>query len=288
MQPGNLNRIIWLASYPKSGNTWMRYLLAQYFMPKGQAPDINNIRAFTTGDTRQDLYDAVAGRPFKADSFDDWVKIRGPVCRHIAASRPGTHFVKTHCQITQIAGQNIIPPEVTAAAVYVLRNPFDVAPSLARHIGTDIDEAIERMMDPKGYLATSTLIFDLLGSWDGHIASWLTAPGLPRHMIRYEDLQTDTEKTMTELLGFLKAPVKHGQLRRAIRAASFQAMRKQEETKGFVERPQHTERFFHGGVSGAWRETLTPAQVARIRDAFRPTIEQHYPDMMDEIEAAAA
>jgi len=288
MQPGNLQRIIWLASFPKSGNTWMRYLLAQYFMPKEKAPDINNIQEFTMADTRQDMFNIVAGRPWKGETFDDWVKMRGPVCRYIAQARPGTHFVKTHCQIQRIGAYDIIPPEVTAAAVYVMRNPFDVAPSFARHLGVDLDTAIDKMLDPKSLNVTPTLIFDLLGRWDEHISTWLSAPGLPRHVIRYEDMQAEPEKTFTELLNFLRAPVSHGRMRRALREASFKSMRKQEAQKGFRERPEQMERFFHSGKSGGWRETLTPAQVARLNDGFRPALERHYPEMLAEIEAAAA
>ncbi|HET7411084.1 MAG TPA: hypothetical protein VFJ18_00365, partial [Pararhizobium sp.] len=62
----SLNRIIWLASFPKSGNTWTRVLLANYFMPPGQAPDINTLFRFTTGDTRQDFFDRVNGAPYFA------------------------------------------------------------------------------------------------------------------------------------------------------------------------------------------------------------------------------
>lgn len=129
----NLRRIIWLASYPKSGNTWMRSLLANYFMPAGQAPDINNLRRFTTADVRQDFFDAANGAPFSSHQVEDWLRVRPKALALIAGSKPGTHFVKTHCQAVRYLGQDLIPPQVTAGAVYMLRNPFDLAPSFARH-----------------------------------------------------------------------------------------------------------------------------------------------------------
>jgi len=100
----DLRRIIWLASYPKSGNTWMRSLLAQYFMPPGQAPDINNLRRFTTADVRQDFFDAANGGPFSGKGAEDWLRVRPRALRLIAASKPGTHFVKTHCQAVRYGG----------------------------------------------------------------------------------------------------------------------------------------------------------------------------------------
>ncbi len=279
----SLQRIIWLASFPKSGNTWTRSFLAQALMPPGEAPDINNLRKFTTSDIRQDFFDKAAGRPYRAPDFDDWLKTRVKAVRLIAASKPGHHFVKTHCQILRIGQIDVIEPAVTAAAVYILRNPFDVAPSYARHMGVGIDEAIGMMENPKMLNASETQIFEVVGRWDDHVASWTEAPGLPRHVMRYEDMTADPERAFRGLLKFLQAPVPDGRLRKALRATSFEKMKRQEEEKGFVERPPKMQTpFFTKGKAGAWREDLTPAQVARIREAFLPAIERWYPEMLEE------
>ena len=276
-------RIIWLASYPKSGNTWTRYFLANYFLPKDQAPTINEIRRFTTADVRQDFYDKAAGKPFVSESVEHWLEIRQKAVELIALSKPGTHFVKTHSRIQRVAGFDLIPPALTAAAVYVIRNPFDLAPSYARHVGRDIDVAIELMQDPEGHLKSGVSgIYEMMGTWDSHIATWLGAPGLPRHVLRYEDMTDDPEKAFRGLLGFLRVPVNDGQLRRAIRASSFEAMKKQEQKDGFIERPAHMTSFFAKGRAGSWREDLTPEQVRRIREAFLPTIEKFWPELAKE------
>ena len=181
----DLRRIIWLASYPKSGNTWMRSLLAHYFMPRGQAPDINHLSQFTTGDIRQDFFDRAAGRPFRGSSYEEWMAVRPTALRMIAASKPSHHFVKTHCQPIRILGRDVIPAEVTAAAIYMMRNPFDLAPSFARHQGCDLDTAITRMMDPDMSSGTDTGIFEALGRWDEHVTTWTTAgAAAPRDPLR--------------------------------------------------------------------------------------------------------
>lgn len=278
----DLRRIIWLASFPKSGNTWTRIFLAHYFMPPGEAPDINNLKRFTTADVRQDFFDRAAGKPFRGTGVDEWLAVRQQALRLIAASKAGHHFVKTHCQVLQAGNTHVIDPQVTAAAVYILRNPFDVAPSLARHLGLDIDGAIARMCHEEATNVTETGIYETIGRWDRHIESWLGAPGLARHVMRYEDMSADPETAFRDLLGFLGAPVKDGQLRRAIRAASFDQLRKQEKAKGFIERPPQMEAFFAKGQAGAWREDLTPAQVAQLRKAFLPTLQRHYPELIEE------
>ena len=284
----DLRRIIWLASYPKSGNTWVRSLLAHYFMPPGKAPDINNLRQFTTGDTRSDFFDAAAGGKYRGTNLEEWMAVRGKALRLIAASKPDHHFVKTHCQPIRLFDQDVIPPEVTAAAIYILRNPFDLAPSFARHQGCDVDDAIGRMLDRDTITGTPNGILDLLGRWDDHVHRWTHAHGLPLHVVRYEDLLASPGKAMRGLLEkFLRVRVDGPKLARAVKATSFEAMKRQEETLGFVERPAGMQKFFARGQAGVWREDLTPAQVARLRAGFLPMLERWYPEMLKETAAFA-
>lgn len=283
-----LQRIIWLASFPKSGNTWIRSFLANYFQPAGRTLDINNLRQFTTADVRQDFFDRANGAPFRGETVEDWLRVRPKALRLIAASKPGHHFVKTHCQIMKIQGVDLIMPEVTAAAIYLIRNPFDVAPSYARHLSVGIDAAIERMLSPTSTHANPGRILEITGRWDDHVRSWTGAPGLPLHVMRYEDMAADPERAFRALLGFLKAPGGDGRLRRAIRLTSFESLRKQEERDGFRERPQGMERFFVRGRPGGWREELSPAQVAKLRAGFVPTLEKWYPELVDETREFAA
>ncbi len=218
----SLQRIVWLASFPKSGNTWTRVFLANYFMPPGQAPDINTLYRFTTADIRQDFFDRVNGGPFVARDFADWLEMRPKALRAIAASKPGHHFVKTHCQVRKIGGRDLILPEVTAAAIYVMRNPFDLVLSYSRHLSEPVDQTITRMANREAVNTSGSRIFEFIGRWDEHIASWTEAPGLQRHVMRYEDMLADTERAFRGLFAFLRMPVQDGQLRRAIRAASFE------------------------------------------------------------------
>jgi hypothetical protein len=278
----NLQRIVWLASFPKSGNTWTRSFLANYFQPPGKSLDINSLREFTTGDVRQDFFDRANGRPFRGRTIEDWIKVRPEALRLIAASKSGHHFVKTHCQLATFGKVNLIPPEVTAAAIYLIRNPFDVAPSYARHMAESVDVAIDRMAAGKTTQGSDTRILEFVGRWDDHIQSWINAPGLPRHVMRYEDMLADPEKAFRALFGFLRLPVDTDKLGAAMALTSFSALQKQEREKGFRERPPAMKQFFARGDAGGWREDLTPAQVGRIRSEFLPTLKKWYPEMLDE------
>jgi hypothetical protein len=284
----SLQRIIWLASYPKSGNTWLRVLLANYFLPNKAPVDINQLHDFATSDAHQDFYDRAAGRRFVGQDVEDWLAVRPRALRLIAASRSGHQFVKTHSRVGRMNGQLTIPPALTAGAIYIYRSPFDVAISYARHQIVDIDQAITLMADSKALNASESGIFDTIGRWDDHITSWVTPEGMWRHVMRYEDIAADTELAMRGLLGFLKVPVADGTLRRAIRLSSFEQLQKQEREKGFIERPAEMAQFFAGGRSGGWREVLTPEQIGRIREEFAAALEKYYPALHAETAKAKA
>ncbi|MEM7744349.1 MAG: sulfotransferase domain-containing protein [Pseudomonadota bacterium] len=283
----SLQRIVWLASFPKSGNTWTRIFLANLMMPANEVPDINHLYRFTTADVRQDFFDRAAGGEFRGSSTEDWLKVRPKVLALIAASKPGHHFVKTHSQIGRMEGTPLIPPGVTAGAVYLMRNPFDVALSYARHLSMDLDATIDRMLDPTSVNATSTGILEFIGRWDAHVASWAEAPGLAPHVMRYEDMIADPETTFRSLIGYLRVQANDGKLRKAIRAASFKNLQAQESKKGFRERPEGMQRFFATGQSGGWREKMTPAQISRLVTEFEGALSRHYPEILDEARAAA-
>lgn len=251
------------------------------------APDINNLRQFTTSDIRQDFYDAAHGKPYHGNGVEDWLAIRTKVLHLIAGSKPVKHFVKTHCTPVRVMDVDLIPPEVTAGALYIMRNPFDVAPSFARHTSVSIDDAITRMCDPENLMATETGICDALGRWDDHVTRWATAPGMPRHLVRYEDLLAKPAKTVERILEFMSIKPDRPKMAKAISANKFSELKKQEEKLGFGERPDGMKNFFAKGKAGAWREDLTPAQVARIREEFSDTLERWYPDLLPEVDAMA-
>ena len=278
----DLKRIIWLVSYPKSGNTWVRSLLANYFQPGGKAVGLNELGQFTLSDTRQEFFDRAVGRTFAAKTVDDWIAVRPKALELIAGSKQGHHFVKSHSQLGLVHGVELIPPNVTAAAIYVMRNPFDLAPSYARHMGLSLDAIIDRMANSQCTHGTASGIMEITGRWDEHVRNWTQSRGLPLHVMRYEDMVAHDRLAFQKLIEFLRLPYDKARLKRALSAASFRALQAQERDQGFTERPPHMDTFFSTGRAGAWRRELTPAQVGRIRTEFLPMLTKWYPEMLDD------
>lgn len=258
--------ILWIASYPKSGNTWTRIFLANYFVNANKPVNINSIANFMYGESRGDLYTAALNRPFAELTEEEVNRHRPDVQRYIAKLKTETLFSKTHHAIAAVAGVPTIAPDVTAGAIYCVRNPLDVCVSFAYHNGLTIDAAIESMASLETRTATTpTFAFNYLSSWSRHVLSWVDAPGLTRHVMRYEDMVQNTAATFSNLVKFLKIPLDTGRLDRALTFSSFEALQRQEEKIGFVERSAAAEGpFFRKGQIGDWRNHLSTDQVARL------------------------
>lgn len=263
-------QILWLASYPKSGNTWVRAFLANLLANKEQPLNINELRTYADGDMASWPYERVFGGDVGEVPFDDLFKQRGKAHRLLAQSRPGVLIVKTHNRMGLVNDVPIITPDVTWGGVYMIRNPLDVIPSYADHYGLSIDDAIVASVAEDHKIGRmKTRIDQYVGSWTTHVRSWMIVPGLHRHVMRYEDILDNPQKSFSSMISFLDIPADRNRIKKAIKFSSFKTLRSQEDKDGFTERSASSERFFRAGRAGAWEKTLSDEQVAVICRSHR-------------------
>ncbi len=262
--------IVWIASYPKSGNTWARAFLHNLVRARqwehGEQ-DINAMDRFSTWELDKKRYAAFLGfEPDNAAHRSEIAATRHAVQREIADSVQGLVFVKTHNCLVMDRGHSTINFAVTAGAVYVVRNPLDIAISYAHHAGITVDEAIDHMNATDGEtVGNDKAIYEVHGSWSQHVWSWTRNAHRALHVMRYEDMLADPEKTFAALAQHLLLNPSRRALAQAIERSSFARLQAQEREKGFRERPpQADENFFREGRAGQWRDELTREQVDRI------------------------
>ena len=257
--------IIWIASYPKSGNTWLRAFVHNLFADLATATDINQLDHFTLGDGRKDWYRQVAGRPVDGMSAEELARLRPEVHRRMTTAHPDSVFVKTHSPLAEDHGTPAITMECTAGAIYILRNPMDVALSIAHHSGLDIDDAIRLLADPNaGAPEDPRNVPMTLGTWSYHVRSWTQQPNPALHAVRYEDLRTAPEEHFGAIVRFLGLEASPARLAKAIGFSSFEVLRRQEHEHGFRERSPLAERFFRRGRAEQWREALSTERIERV------------------------
>lgn len=280
-------RIIWLASFPKSGNTWFRILLANLARDSDTPADINALEELGGLASSRFEFEAVTQLDSTLLSLDEIDALRPAVYAAIAegrmdgeegtvwssqraASPAGHRWIKVHDAYSHLAdGTPLLGSNVGHAAVYIVRDPRDVAVSLSHHLGSTIDVAIRMMNDPDGTFNGSPKRCDgqlrqrLLG-WSGHAESWMDQRDVPVVLVRYEDMRADPVGTFASALRHVGREATADAIARAVRHAEFSELQRQEGESGFRERPLFTQPFFRKGVVGDWRTRLSAEQVDAI------------------------
>jgi hypothetical protein len=263
--------IIWLASYPKSGNTWLRIFLTNLRRDGAEPVNINELASSPIAGDRA-LFDEATGIEASDLTPQEIDRLRPLVYEHLAAGANETLFLKVHDAYTHTAdGLPLLPPRATRGAFYLIRNPLDVAVAFANHANSDLDTIIHRMADEEFALASGTgqlpeQLRQRLLSWSAHVLSWIEAP-FPVLVLRYEDMKQQPLETFAAAARFAGLPADPARVRKAVEFSDFQELQRQEQEHGFRERPSQTASFFREDGWGAWRRELTPEQAARlIRD----------------------
>lgn len=271
---------MWLASYPKSGNTWLRALLSNYLGDADVPADINALgKEWFAHASRRVLFDELVGVEASALEQAAIDRLRPEAYRCLAREAPQDLYLKVHDSWTLADdGNALFPADVTAGVIYVLRNPLDVAPSFANHLGVPVDAAVDRMCNESFAMSNSPQrmgdqLRQLVGSWSGHVRSWLDHSGLPCRVVRYEDLRQDPERVFGEVVRFCGLPEEGPRLRKAIAFSDFAELRRQEQENGFRERLQVAAGgFFRRGLVGGWREELPAGPALRLVQAHHETM----------------
>ncbi|GAA0565036.1 sulfotransferase domain-containing protein [Rhizomicrobium electricum] len=285
-----MTRTVWLASYPKSGNTWVRMLAANCLAQDGRPVGINDLSERSGIASARAPFDFLLLIDSGLLTHDEADRLRPRVYEQLARGaeddtydvpqeRPPVRLVKVHDAYTQTAqGEPLLAGNRGADGVIVIvRDPRDVAPSLAHHNGTGVDQAIAFMGNPEACFCAKTRALtdqfrQRLLTWSGHVASWLDQADLPVHLLRYEDLQADAAGTIAKALDFAGCPVADERIGGAVERTRFAELQRQELDAGFREAPRTPTqgRFFRRGVAGGWRSELTAEQIARIEREHAP------------------
>jgi hypothetical protein len=265
--PGKIN---WLASYPKSGNTWMRLLLANYFSEKEEPHNINKPGVSEGIASSRWLFDNHLALSSTDLTDDEAMQLRPDLYVQMTHASERHHWMKVHdAQARLPDGRWLFPPEATGGIIYLIRNPLDVAVSRAFHDGHgDMEKAVAMLCDPQRQVAGSEKgqLRQIMGDWSHHVSSWVDQDAIPVLVVRYEDMLEDAGRELRRVLAFARNHEKIDQARIdfSVRNASFETLQATEERDGFRELTKRQARFFRSGKAGDWVNHLTAQQVSAI------------------------
>ena len=265
-----MGNIVWLASYPKSGNTWLRAFLANLVANRSEPVPLDELSRHAEDEANPDLFSVLAGRPSAGLDLGEIAALRPQVHAAIAQRAQGTRFVKTHNMAGSFDGHPLHNWQVSAGAIYVVRNPLDVAVSMTHHFGIGLDEAIERLGDENVATGNDELfVSQVLGSWSLHVKGWADMANERVLVLRYEDLLEKPAKQFAKVAKLVGLGQDRARIERAIRHAGFQSLSSMEKKHGFVEASGQGTRFFRKGRVNEWREAFSREQAQRVVDAHR-------------------
>lgn len=260
----------WIASYPKSGNTWIRLALAS-ILNGGAQHDFSAPLVFAPFAAHRLEVELALDVESSDFDFEECANLRALAAIQTARDVPGPKYRRVHEAWEYTSSKlPLFPPEATLASLYIVRDPRDVAVSLAHHTGVSIDKAIGSMADPnvtwgvrRGGI-TSTFP-QHLSTWSLHVTSWLSAMPAPL-VLRYEDMKADPIGALSGVVRHLMIATTLEIVTAAVKATQFNVLRDGEVAQGFLNGQVAGRPFFRRGVSGGWRDTLTREQAQQIEN----------------------
>ena len=265
--------IIWCASYPKSGNTWIRAIITSLIYSENGTFNFNLLKK--------------VGQFPRRDHFkeltDDYSDLNNVSKYWIAAqekinSDGKLRIFKTHSGNYNFSKNDFTNKKNTLGVIYIVRDPRNIISSLSNHYQHDFKISTDFLLNEKSFLSnkdpnykTEENIITLLGSWKNHYNSWKIASNLL--LIRYEDLVLDVKSQVNRLSNFLKKfayfHTNEIKINNIIETTSFELLKKKEQNEGFEEAVNSKIKFFNLGPKSSWKNVVDKKLIYKIEKIFK-------------------
>ena len=267
--------IIWLASYPKSGNTFLRSLLASYFYSEYGDFEFEQLKKIEQFPVNENFEKIGINISDKFEVAKNYIKAQEEINKTKKLS-----FWKTHSSFCKLYNKyNFSDLKNSLGVIYIVRDPRNVLSSFARHNSKSINETVELLTNDLATGNEKNEVEVYLGSWNFNYNSWKVFKNSNRYLlIRYEDLVNDTENVYIKILRFindlskLKSPININKIRKVVKSTTFSRMKKLEEEQGFEESKVNdlgkTVKFFNLGPKNNWKNLLISQIIKKIENKF--------------------
>jgi len=277
--------IIWIASYPKSGNTWLRSLLSTYYFTEDgnfSFQILNNIKSFPSSSYFEKYSDNFS-EPESTAKY--WINEQ----RSMNLDKR-IKFLKTHNALCKIDGHSFTDEKNSIGAIHIIRDPRNVLTSLSNHYQIKKSDALEFMLQERKAIVEKKdnryLGFNPLFSWSIHEKSWSECKKFPVLTVRYEDLQLETFVTFKKVISFIekltnkKNSFKREKAKKTISSCEFNKLKKMENEVGFNEAISskltgEKIKFFNLGKDNDYKKLLGKDLIEEMNSLFKEQIKKY-------------
>lgn len=274
-------KIIFIASYPKSGNTWLRSIISSLIYNREGGFNFDDLKKIFLFSQLAN-FNNIDGKIFNEDEnlnfkwvSNNWIKAQ----KIINNKKKEIVFYKTHSVRGMINNNYFTDESVCLGFIYIIRDPRDVVVSLAKHAGVDINLALDDMLFNEKRMTLFKKVNELVSTWKHNVDSWLHFKKVPRLIIRYEDLINNIDASINQILEFLNNitdlninnSIDH--LKSVKNSTNFKRLQLLEKKQTFSEATIHSN-FFRQGISGGWKQVLNDNQLEKITNHLKKPMEQ--------------
>lgn len=278
-----MKKIIWIASYPKSGNTWIRSIISSLLYTSSGEFNFNLLKLIEVFEkkNRYKFIKTLNEKDYKKiDNLKYLSKYWQECQKNIVFNKeinPIYNIFKTHSANLAVNSNSFTSSELTSGIIYIVRDPREMIISYSSHMGKKIDETIDAICDQSRLLSPrNNLTLALMSSWNTHYDSWKTQ-NIPRLLIKYENLLTDLRLEITKICDFLGNILSidkkklYDKIFKVCETTQINKFRLHESTHGFDEASKNS-LFFGNAKKDSWKEKLSVNQIARIEHEFNKTM----------------
>jgi len=275
--------IIWIASYPKSGNTWLRSLISSYFFSQDGVFDQNKLKFIDQFPIQKYLNLFSYEKKIPGETAKYWIEAQRKI-----NSEKKIKFFKTHNFLGSFNNYEFTNKQNTLGAIYIVRDPRNVITSLKNHYDINYDDALNFIKSERKFIydfnkENDYSDFQIISSWENNYQSWKNNKVFPIKFIRYEDLEKETFKVFKNIIEFIgsitgdKKPFERKKAINAINSTSFETLKSLEKNKGFVEQvlsinDKKKIPFFYLGPKNNWKKILKKDIQQNIEKNFNQSL----------------
>ena len=279
--------IFWLASYPKSGNTWLRTLISSYYYSKDGIYTDNIIKKIGQFPEKRHFTEFEYDQNIVTDTTRFWLQAQ----KNINKDKQ-LRFFKTHNAFGALNNQSFTNKENSIGCIYIVRDPRNVITSLKNHYEMNDEQALKWMTNEKQFIYDVQNLekdgysdFQFISSWVTNYKSWIVQKQIPFKLIRYESLLNETYAVFKDIIEFINKTsginkkIDKERLKNSVQSTSFNKLKDNEKKHGFSEailskKTNEKIPFFFLGPENDWKKILTEEMKIKLGKIYKNNLKE--------------